>query len=69
MWVHPSIVKSQQWITVTSGKSRGKAKAFSSNVVSISIRETEKDATSLASSRDEESALVADMSIPPISKT
>jgi len=32
MWVHPDIVESQQWTTVTSRKSKGKAKAFSSNV-------------------------------------
>jgi len=38
-------------------------------VVSISTRETEEDVASLNSSRDEESALVLDISIPPTSKT
>ena len=38
-------------------------------MVSISTRETEEDVASLTSSRDEESALVTDMGIPPASKT
>jgi len=69
MWVHPDIVESQQWTTVTSSNSRGKAKASSSNVVSISARDTEEDVASLTSSEDEESAFVVDMGIPPTSKT
>ena len=60
MWVHLDIVKSQQWMTVTSMKSKGKAKASSSNEVGISIRETEEDVTSFTSSREEESAFAAD---------
>ena len=58
MWVHPDIVKSQQWTTVTRKKSRGKAKASSSNVVSISTRETEEDVASLTSPGDKESPLL-----------
>ena len=50
MWVHPDIVESQQWTTVTSRKSRGKAKASCSNVVSISTRETKEDVAFLTSS-------------------
>ena len=69
MWVHPDIVESLQWTTVTSSNSRGKAKASSSNVVSISARDTEEDVASLTSSEDEESAFVVDMGIPPTSKT
>jgi len=69
MWVHPDIVESQQWTTVTSRKSRGKAKVSFSNVVSISTRETEKDVASLTSSGDKESAFVADTGTPPTSKT
>jgi len=69
MWVYSDIVKSQQWTTVTSRKSKGKAKASSINVVSISTRETEEDVASLTSSGDEESALVADTDAPPTSKT
>jgi len=69
MWVHPDIVESQQWVTVTSRKSKGKARAFSSNVVSISTRETEEDIASLTSSGDEEFALVADTGAPSTSKT
>ena len=66
--VYPDIVKSQRWTTVTSRKSRGKAKASSSNVVSIFMRDTEEDVASLTSSGDEESALVVDTGIPPASK-
>jgi len=65
----PDIIKNQQWITITSRKSRGKVKASSSNVVSISVRVTEEDVAFLTSSRHEESALVADKGIPPMSKT
>ena len=64
MWVHPDIVKSQQWMTVTSRKSKGKARNSSSNVVSISTRETEEDVVSLTSSGDEESAFAADTGTP-----
>ena len=46
MWVHPDIVESQQWTTVTNRKSKGKAKASSSNVVGISTRETEEGVVS-----------------------
>ena len=63
--VHLDIVKSQQWMTVTSRKFRGKARASSSNVVSIFTRETEEDVTSLTSIGDEESAFVADRGAPP----
>jgi len=63
------IVESQQWTTATNRKSKGKDKASSSNVVSISTREIDKDVASLTSSGDEESALVADTSTPPVSKT
>jgi len=69
MWVHPDIVESQQWTTVTNRKSRGKAKASFSNVMSISTTETEEDVASLTSSGDEESTLVADTGTPPTSKT
>ena len=69
MWVHPNIVESQQWATITSRKSRGKAKASSRNMVSISTREIEKDFAFLTSSGDEESALVANTNAPPTSKT
>jgi len=68
MWVHPDIVESQQWTTITNRKYKGKAKASSSNVVSYTS-ETEKDVASLTSSGDEESAFVADAGTPPISKT
>jgi len=69
MWVHPNIVKSQQWTTVTNRKSKCKAKVSSSNVVSVSMRETEEDVASLTSSGDKESAFAADTGTPLTSKT
>ena len=68
MWVNPDI-KSQQWTTVTSRKSKGKARAFSSNVVSIFTRETEKDVVFLTSLGVKESTFTADKDIPLTSKT
>jgi len=68
MWVHPDIIESQQWTTVASIKSKGKAKASSSNVVSLQEK-LRKIIASLTSSGDEESAFVADTSTSPTSKT
>ena len=53
MWIYPNIIEGQQWTTVTHRKSKGKAKASSSNVVGISVRETEEDVVSLTKSREE----------------
>ena len=68
MWFYPDIIESEQWMTVTSRKSEGKTKAFSSNVVGISTRETEEDVASFTSSGDE-SVFAADIGTPPTSKT
>ena len=69
MWVHPDIVESQQWKTITRKKFKGKAKASSSNVMGISTRETEEDIAALTSSGEEESAFAPDTGAPPTSKT
>ena len=69
MWVHPDIVKIQQWMTVTSRKSKGKAKAPSNNVMGISTRETKENVASFTSSGDEESAFATDIGTPPTLKT
>ena len=69
MWVHPDIVENQQWTTVTNRKSKGKAKASSSNVVGISTRETEEDVTSLTSTGEAESTFAANTGAPLTSKT
>jgi len=50
-------------------KSKGKAKASSSNMVGISTRETEEGVDSLTSSEEEESAMAADTGTPSMSKT
>ena len=69
MWVHPDIVQSRQWMNITNGKSKGKAKAFSSNVVGIFIRETEEDVASLTSSGEEESVFATNTGASLTSKT
>ena len=69
MWVHPDIIESQQWTAITNRKSKGKAKASSSNVVNISTRETEEDVASLTSLGEEMSAFAADIGAPPTSMT
>ena len=56
-------------MTVTNRKSKGKAKAPSSNVVGIFIRETEKDVASLTCSGEEESAFATNTGAPLTSKT
>jgi len=43
MWVHPDLMEGQQWTTVASRRSKGKAKASSCNVVCVSSREAETD--------------------------
>ena len=69
MWAHSDIIESQQWTTITRKKSKGKAKAFSSNAVGISTRETEEDIVFLTSLGEEESALAADTGALSTSKT
>jgi len=69
MWVHPDIVECQQWTTVTNRKSKCKTRSSSSNVLSISVKETEEDVAFLSSSGEEESAFAAETGAPPTSKT
>ena len=52
MWVHPDLVDGQQWTTITSRRSKGKAKASSRNVVCVSFREAETDISSLTDSEE-----------------
>ena len=56
-------------MTATNRKSKGKTKASSSNVMSISTKETEEDVASLTSSGDKKSAFAADIGTLPTSKT
>ena len=56
-------------MTITNRKSKDKAKASSTDVVGISIRETKEHVVSLTSSGDEESTFAANTGAPPTSKT
>ena len=60
MWVHPDLVDGEQWITVTSRKSKGKAKALSYHVVCASSREAETDVPSLTDSEEKTIVLAAE---------
>jgi len=60
MWVHPDLVDGQQWTTVTSRRSKGKAKASSCNVVCVSSREAETDVPLLTDSEEETIVLAAE---------
>ena len=62
MWVHPDLIDGQQWTTVTSRKSKGKAKASSCNVVCASSREAETDIPPLTDSEEETIVLAAEPS-------
>ena len=68
MCVHPDIVESQQWTIIANKKSKSKAKASSSNMVGISIRETEEDIACLTSSGEEKSVFATDTGALPTSK-
>ena len=57
---HPDLVDGQQWTTVTSRRSKGKAKASSCNVVCASSREAEADVPSLTDSEEETIVLTAE---------
>jgi len=69
MWVHPDLIESQQWTTVTNRKSKGKRNALSCNVVCASSREAETDVASLTDSEEEENVLVGEQSAPPMVET
>ena len=68
MWVHPDLIENQQWMTVTNRKSKGKARAFSSNVVSAFAREIEEGIALLTSSGEEESPFTVNTGAPFTSK-
>ena len=66
MWVHPDLVKDQQWTVGTSKKAKGKAKASSCNMISILTSEEETNIVSLTDSEEEEEfAFNAEPGIPP----
>ena len=61
--VHPDLMESQQWTTVTNKKSKGKAKASPCNVVCASSRETETDVPSLTDSEEETIVLATELNV------
>jgi len=69
MWVHPDLVKSKQWTTVTNRMSKGKAKASPCNVVCVSSWEAETDVPSLTDSEEEIIVLAAELNAPLVDET
>ena len=69
MWVHPDLVKSKQWTTVTNRKSKDKAKASPCNVVCVSSREAETDVPSRTDSEEEINVLVVELNAPLVAET
>jgi len=69
MWVHPDLVKGQQWTDVTNRKSKGKAKAYPCNVVYASSREAETDVPLLTDSEEETIILATELNAPHIVET
>jgi len=69
MWVHPDLVDSQQWTTVTNRRFKGKTKALSCNVVCASSREAKTDVPSLTDSEEEIIVLPAEFNKPLVAET
>ena len=69
MWVHPDLVKSKQWTTVTNRKFKGKAKASPCNVVCASSREAKIDVPSLTNSEEEIIVLIVELNAPLVVET
>jgi len=69
IWVHPDLMESQQWTTVTNRKSKGKAKASRCNMVCASFQEAETDVPSLTDFEEETIVLTAELNAPLVAKT
>jgi len=69
MWVHPDLIESQQWTTVSNRKSKGKSRPSPYNVVCASSSEAEIDVTSLTDSEEEIIVLTAEQNTPLVART
>jgi len=69
MWVHPDLMESQQWTTVTNSKSKCKEKASPCNVACASSREVETDVPLLTESEEETIVLTAELNAPLVAET
>ena len=69
MWFHPDFMEGQQWTTVTSRKSRGKAKASPCNVVCAFSKEEETDIPSLTDSEEKTIIFAAESNAPLVART
>jgi hypothetical protein len=64
MWVHPDLIKDQQWTVGTGKKARGKAKASSCNMIGVSAIEDDAQIASSTDSGQENLALFPEPEIP-----
>jgi len=69
MWVHPDLIKGQQWTTIANRKFRGKAKVSPCNVVCAFSRKEETDVPSLTDSEEETIVLAAEPNAPLVAGT
>ena len=69
IWVHPNHIESQQWTTVSSRKSKGKARASPCNVVCTSSREVETNIAFLTNSEEETIVLAVELNASLMAET
>ena len=66
MWVHPDLIKDQQWTVGNRKKAKGKAKASSYNMIGVSTVEKEANIASLIDSEEEEFVFNTEPEIPHV---
>ena len=64
MWVHPDLIKDQQWTVGSNRRTKGKARAASCNMIGISATEEETNIASLTDSEEEEFVFNTEPEIP-----
>ena len=69
MWVLLDLIEGQQWTTVTSRQSRGKANASPCNMVCASSKEVKTDVPSLTDSEEETIVLTKEPNTPLVAWT
>ena len=69
MWVHPDLMEGQQWTTVTSRKSKDKAKASPCNVVCAFSRKAEINVPSLTDIEEETIVFTVEPNAPLVAGT
>ena len=67
MWVHPDLIKDQQWTVGNRKKAKGKSKASSCNMIDVSTVKKETNVASLTDSEEEKEFIFnTEPEIPPV---